>query len=90
MAGYSGHAVFPAIYRDMKDPKQYDKMVDVTYIITILLYLATAAVGYLMFGLNTMQEVKKKKTMFYYKYYIMILIFFLFFLSYFYHKWIDY
>ncbi|CAO3611797.1 unnamed protein product [Cunninghamella blakesleeana] len=59
MAGYSGHAVFPAIYRDMKDPKQYDKMVDVTYVITVLLYLATAAVGYLMFGLDTMQEITK-------------------------------
>ncbi|KAI9301625.1 transmembrane amino acid transporter protein-domain-containing protein [Cunninghamella echinulata] len=59
MAGYSGHAVFPAIYRDMKDPKQYDRMVDVTYVITFLLYSITATVGYLMFGLDTMQEITK-------------------------------
>ncbi|KAI8888068.1 hypothetical protein K501DRAFT_174046 [Backusella circina FSU 941] len=57
MAGFSGHAVFPAIYRDMKNPKQYEKMVDLTYIITVVIYLTMAVAGYLMFGLDTMQEI---------------------------------
>ena len=30
---YSGHAVFPSIYRSMKDRSQYPKMLDTTYFI---------------------------------------------------------
>lgn len=56
MAGFAGHAVFPSIYRDMQDPKMYDRMVDITYVITFLVYVAMAAAGYLMFGTTTMQE----------------------------------
>ncbi|KAI8136681.1 transmembrane amino acid transporter protein-domain-containing protein [Fennellomyces sp. T-0311] len=57
MAGFAGHAVFPAIYRDMEDPKKYDKMVDITYVLTISVYVAMAVSGYLMFGSETMQEI---------------------------------
>lgn len=32
-------------------------MVDITYVITIIVYAVLAAAGYLMFGLDTMQEV---------------------------------
>lgn len=57
MAGFSGHAVFPAIYRDMQDPKQYERMVDITYVITGVAYITMAATGYFMFGSETMQEI---------------------------------
>ncbi|CEP10193.1 hypothetical protein [Parasitella parasitica] len=57
MAGFAGHAVFPAIYRDMEDPKRYESMVDITYIITVGVYITMAIAGYMMFGLETMQEV---------------------------------
>ncbi|CAO3597696.1 unnamed protein product [Absidia cylindrospora] len=57
MAVYSGHAVFPSLYRDMAEPKKYDRMVDTTYIITFAVYLIMAMAGYLMFGLDTMQEI---------------------------------
>lgn len=57
MAGFAGHAVFPSIYRDMQEPKQYDRMVNITYGITTAVYLTMAAAGYLMFGSQTMQEV---------------------------------
>ncbi|KAI8098773.1 transmembrane amino acid transporter protein-domain-containing protein [Halteromyces radiatus] len=57
MAVYSGHAVFPSLYRDMAEPKKYDRMVDVTYLITFTVYLVMAVTGYLMFGLDTMQEI---------------------------------
>ena len=30
---YSGHAVFPSIYRSMKDRSQYPRMLDTTYAI---------------------------------------------------------
>lgn len=61
MAGFAGHAVFPTLYRDMNDPKRYDQMVDITYALTILVYVAMAAAGYLMFGSETLQEVSDKK-----------------------------
>jgi vesicular inhibitory amino acid transporter len=57
MAVYSGHAVFPSLYRDMAEPKRYDRMVDTTYLITFVVYLIMAVSGYMMFGLDTMQEV---------------------------------
>ncbi|KAF7725567.1 hypothetical protein EC973_009522 [Apophysomyces ossiformis] len=57
MAGYSGHAVFPSIYRDMEDPRTYSKMIDITYIITATIYIVMAVAGYAMFGLDTMQEI---------------------------------
>lgn len=60
MAGFAGHAVFPAIYRDMEEPKKYDRMVDITYGITIFAYILMAGAGYLMFGLDAMQEVKQQ------------------------------
>lgn len=57
MAGFAGHAVFPTIYRNMKTPKEYNKMVDVTYLVTAIVYLMVAISGYAMFGSQTMQEV---------------------------------
>lgn len=60
MSGFSGHAVFPAIYRDMENPKHYETMVDLTYVITVGVYITMAIAGYMMFGLETMQEVRGK------------------------------
>ncbi|KAI9257518.1 transmembrane amino acid transporter protein-domain-containing protein [Helicostylum pulchrum] len=57
MAGFAGHAVFPAIYRDMEEPKRYERMVDITYLITVAVYITMAIAGYAMFGLETMQEI---------------------------------
>ncbi|KAI8881930.1 hypothetical protein K501DRAFT_334402 [Backusella circina FSU 941] len=57
MAGFAGHAVFPTIYRDMKNPKEYTKMVNYTYLVTAIVYFTIAAAGYAMFGPNTMQEI---------------------------------
>ncbi|CAG8519735.1 3093_t:CDS:2, partial [Paraglomus occultum] len=51
------HAVFPTIYRDMKEPKQYPKMVNITYAMTASIYLIMACCGYLMFGRETKEEI---------------------------------
>jgi vesicular inhibitory amino acid transporter len=59
MAGFCGHACLATIYRDMQHPKQYVTMVNWTYIIAALIYLAVAAAGYRMFGSGTMQEVSQ-------------------------------
>ncbi|RIA84470.1 transmembrane amino acid transporter protein [Glomus cerebriforme] len=57
MAGFTGHAVFPTVYRDMQNPKQYPRMVNITYAVTTVVYLLLAVCGYLMFGDTTMQEI---------------------------------
>ncbi|KAI9471972.1 MAG: transmembrane amino acid transporter protein-domain-containing protein [Benjaminiella poitrasii] len=57
MSGFAGHAVFPSIYRNMENPKQYNQMVNITYQITVVTYLIMAVVGYLMFGQEVLQEI---------------------------------
>ncbi|CAO3640874.1 unnamed protein product [Cunninghamella blakesleeana] len=57
MSCFAGHAVFPSIYRDMDDPKKYNKVVDISYFITITMYLLMAWAGYSMFGTETMKEI---------------------------------
>ncbi|KAK6098131.1 hypothetical protein BDV3_004490 [Batrachochytrium dendrobatidis] len=57
MAGFCGHSVFPNLYRDMKQPEYYNKVVDHTYIIITATYLLIASFGYLMFGPSTLQEI---------------------------------
>jgi len=57
MAGFSGHSVFPTIYHDMKEPKRYNSVVNISYFLTFLLYLLVAAAGYAMFGENTLPEI---------------------------------
>ncbi|KAJ3213977.1 hypothetical protein HDU67_002236 [Dinochytrium kinnereticum] len=44
------HAVFPNIYRDLKVPADFPKVVKRTYTMNFLLYLFFMSVGYLMFG----------------------------------------
>ncbi|KAK4514942.1 uncharacterized protein ATC70_002549 [Mucor velutinosus] len=57
MSGFAGHAVFPSIYRDMENPKEYNRMVNITYQITAVIYILMAIVGYLMFGQEALQEI---------------------------------
>lgn len=59
MAGFSGHAVFPNIYREMKEPKQFSKMLNISYTATFILYSCMASIGYLMFGDKTLDEITK-------------------------------
>ena len=58
-AAFTGHAVFPSLYRDMAKPGSYNKMVDYSYLITSAVYIIVAACGYLMFGSETLAEVSK-------------------------------
>jgi len=57
MAGFSGHSVFPTIYHDMREPKKFNSVVNISYGLTFLLYLLVAAAGYAMFGENTLPEI---------------------------------
>jgi vesicular inhibitory amino acid transporter len=57
MAGFSGHSVFPNIYRDMAEPQKYRSLVNWTYLIIMFLYVLIASLGYLMFGKLVREEV---------------------------------
>ena len=57
MAGFAGHAVFPNLYRDMKDPIKYPILLDTSYAIVLIIYLVIGSVGYCMFGLDSQQEI---------------------------------
>jgi len=57
MAGFSGHSVFPTIYHDMREPRKFNKVVNISYGLTFLLYLLVAAAGYAMFGEKTLPEI---------------------------------
>jgi vesicular inhibitory amino acid transporter len=58
-AGFTGHAIFPSLYRDMAKPGSYNKMVNNSYLITSVVYITVAVCGYLMFGSETLAEVSK-------------------------------
>jgi vesicular inhibitory amino acid transporter len=47
---FSGHAIIPSIYNSMEKPYQYEKMVDVTFIIVMICCMAVGLSGYIMFG----------------------------------------
>jgi amino acid permease len=57
MAGFSGHSVFPSIYRDMRSPRAYPGMVVSSYSFTLTFYLLFACIGYAMFGDAVMPEI---------------------------------
>ncbi|KAF8634006.1 hypothetical protein AX15_001180 [Amanita polypyramis BW_CC] len=58
-AFFSGHAVIPSIARDMRDPSQFDTMVNWAFAVATLFYAATGYAGYLMFGDGVSDEISK-------------------------------
>ncbi|GAO51757.1 hypothetical protein G7K_5850-t1 [Saitoella complicata NRRL Y-17804] len=59
MAPWSGHAVFPNVYRDMHHPRKFGKAMNVSYAITFLLDATMAVAGYLMFGAYVLDQVSQ-------------------------------
>ncbi|BFZ62348.1 hypothetical protein YB2330_003441 [Saitoella coloradoensis] len=59
MAPWSGHAVFPNVYRDMHHPRKFGKAMNVSYGITFLLDATMAVAGYLMFGAYVLDQVSQ-------------------------------
>ncbi|KAL4399163.1 L-glutamine transmembrane transporter [Malassezia pachydermatis] len=50
MSGFSSHPIIPSLYRDMRNPADFCRMLDLAYVATALLYLSVATTGYMMFG----------------------------------------
>lgn len=57
MSPWGGHASFPNLYRDMRDPVSYDRALLCTFSATLAIDLAMAACGYLMYGSDTRDEI---------------------------------
>jgi hypothetical protein len=57
MAGFAGHSVFPNVYRDMKQPELYGKLLNSTYFVVLVVYIAIGSIGYGMFGSAIKEEV---------------------------------
>jgi len=47
---FSGHAIIPSIYRSMQKPQEFEKMVDLSFMVVIACCLAVGLSGYAMFG----------------------------------------
>jgi amino acid permease len=55
--GFSGHAVFPNIYESMEDKSKYGLMLTICYVVTATIYIGMSAIGYLLYGTQTQQEI---------------------------------
>ncbi|WVW82950.1 hypothetical protein I302_104965 [Kwoniella bestiolae CBS 10118] len=59
LSGFGGHFLIPNLIRDMKNPKDADKVVDVAYGICMVVYALVAVWGYLMFGRDVSDEISR-------------------------------
>jgi vesicular inhibitory amino acid transporter len=57
MVGFSGHAIMPTIRNGMANKRDYDTMIDCTYIIVAGSYMTIATLGYMMYGDQAQQQV---------------------------------
>jgi len=54
---FSGHAIVPSIYNSMEKPYEFERVVDVTFIIVVAACLAIGLSGYTMFGDFVMDQI---------------------------------
>ena len=54
--------MIPNLIRDMKDPKQANRVCEIAYAIAMMVYLMVAVCGYLMYGTNVSDEVSDSLT----------------------------
>ncbi|KAI8621334.1 transmembrane amino acid transporter protein-domain-containing protein [Chytriomyces sp. MP71] len=57
MIGLDAHAIFPGIYRDLKQKRQWGRVVEGAFACNWILYVGFATVGYLMFGQDILPQV---------------------------------
>ncbi|GAA6019651.1 hypothetical protein JCM10207_006958 [Rhodosporidiobolus poonsookiae] len=59
MSGFSGHAVVPSLYRDMKNPRHFPSMAAVAFTVAFVVSLIFGVLGYLMFGNGVSAEITR-------------------------------
>ncbi|CAH0474534.1 unnamed protein product [Peronospora belbahrii] len=57
MVAFGGHSVFPSICSSMANKKDYPRVLDLSYLIVGLVYVAIELAGYLMYGVATQKEI---------------------------------
>ena len=57
MYNYSGGAVIPNMYRDMKHPEKVHRILDASLVIVTLWFLFMSMLGYCMFGIGTLDDI---------------------------------
>lgn len=59
MSGFSSHPIIPSLCKDMRDPRLFDRMLDLAYVAATCIYLSMGIVGYLMFGQGVSDEITR-------------------------------
>lgn len=57
MSGFSSHPIIPSLYKDMRDPRKFNKMLNLAYLGAFIIYLSMGMVGYAMFGSSVSGEI---------------------------------
>jgi vesicular inhibitory amino acid transporter len=59
MSGFSTHPIVPSLFKDMKDPSEFCKMLNWAYAAATVIYLSMGICGYLMFGNSVSDEITR-------------------------------
>lgn len=59
MSGFSTHPIVPSIFKDMKNPADFRKMLNWAYLAAACIYLSMGLVGYIMFGNAVTDEITR-------------------------------
>jgi len=50
LISFGGHAAFPQIYREMSKPGDFNRELDVCFLLMFIIYSITGVVGYMIYG----------------------------------------
>jgi vesicular inhibitory amino acid transporter len=59
MSGFSTHPIVPSIFKDMKNPAEFRKMLNWAYLAAAVIYLSMGLIGYIMFGNAVTDEITR-------------------------------
>lgn len=59
MSGFSTHPIVPSLFKDMRNPNEFCKMLNWAYIAATIIYLSMGIIGYLMFGNAVSDEITR-------------------------------
>ncbi|KAK4688314.1 hypothetical protein P7C73_g1792, partial [Tremellales sp. Uapishka_1] len=59
LAGFGGHAVIPSLARDMRNPQNFDKIINRAFVIATFISFIAGAAGYLMIGNTVSDEITR-------------------------------
>ncbi|WVO18319.1 hypothetical protein L204_106034 [Cryptococcus depauperatus] len=59
MSGFGGHFLIPSLLREMKNPHRADRICEIGYAITVVLFSVVGFCGYLMFGRGVSDEISR-------------------------------